>query len=97
MHVIDEPDNSKLTFSLLPPPPPPPPRSKVPKVVEKLTKTQIIKHLLTLARDANKPEVRENCAILLAKLAQKDSRHLERLRELHGIEILHSCMKFIKH
>ena len=73
------------------------PRSKVPKVVEKLTKTQIIKHLLTLARDANKPEVRENCAILLAKLAQKDSRHLERLRELHGIEILHSCMKFIKH
>jgi len=70
--------------------------SEVPKVAEKLTKTQIVKHLLTLARDSSKPEVRENCAILLAKLAQRDSRHLERLRELHGIEILHSCMKFIK-
>jgi len=71
--------------------------SEVPKVAEKLTKTQIVKHLLTLARDLSKPEVRENCAILLAKLAQKDPRHLEKLRELHGIEILHDCMKFIKH
>ena len=70
--------------------------SQVPKVAEKLTKTQIIKHLLMLARDSLKPEVMENCAILLAKLAQKDSRHLERLRVLHGIEILHSCMKYIK-
>ena len=69
---------------------------EVPKVPEKLTKTNVVKHLLVLARDARKIGVQENCAILLAKLAMKENRHLQRLRELHGIEILHTCMKHIK-
>ncbi|XP_052806639.1 tetratricopeptide repeat protein 12-like [Mya arenaria] len=66
------------------------------KVCAALTNTDIIKELLVLARDGRKLELQQNCAILIAKLAQGDQRHLERLRELHGIEILHSCMKHIK-
>lgn len=69
---------------------------EIPKIPEKLTKTNIVKHLLVLARDGRKVAVQENCAILLAKLAMKEPRHLQRLRELHGIEILHTCMKHIK-
>ncbi|KAJ8316038.1 hypothetical protein KUTeg_006052 [Tegillarca granosa] len=57
-----------------------------------LVKTDIIKELLVLARDGKRPTVQQNCAILIAKLAQGDSRHLDKLRELHGVEILHSCM-----
>ncbi|XP_012940902.1 tetratricopeptide repeat protein 12 [Aplysia californica] len=68
----------------------------VDKVCSKLTKTNIIQRLLVLARDGRKPNVQSNCAILIGKLAQGDARHLERLRELHGIEILHSCMKHVK-
>ncbi|KAH3699829.1 hypothetical protein DPMN_074791 [Dreissena polymorpha] len=70
--------------------------TQVSKVCALLTKTDIIKDLLVLARDGKKPAVQQNCAILIAKLAQGDSKHLERLRELHGVEILHSCMKYIK-
>ncbi|CAH1796467.1 unnamed protein product, partial [Owenia fusiformis] len=70
--------------------------TQTPGVASKLTKTSIIKHLLILARDGRRPELQQNCAILLAKLAQADTRHLETLRELHGIEILADCMKFIK-
>ncbi|KAH9524386.1 hypothetical protein Btru_054375 [Bulinus truncatus] len=66
------------------------------KVCSKLTKSNIIQKLLELARDGKKPTVQSNCAILVGKLVQGDSRHLDRLRELHGIEILHSCMKYLK-
>ncbi|XP_064650967.1 tetratricopeptide repeat protein 12-like [Lineus longissimus] len=65
-------------------------------VCKRLTETDIIKDLLVLARDAKNPTCQQNCAILLGKLATKDTLHLEKLRELHGIEILHDCMKYIK-
>ncbi|XP_071094607.1 tetratricopeptide repeat protein 12-like [Haliotis cracherodii] len=68
----------------------------VPKAAKVLTKTDIIKELLVLARDGKQSAVQQNCAILIAKLTQGDPKHLERLRELHGVEILHSCMQFIK-
>lgn len=70
--------------------------TQVPKVCAALSKTDIIKELLVLARDGNKSGLQQNCAILIAKLAQGDKRHLERLRELHGIDILHNCMKYLK-
>lgn len=70
--------------------------TQVPKVCAALTKTDIIKDLLVLARDGKRPQLQQNCAILIAKLAQGDPRHLEKLRELHGVEILHSCMNFLK-
>lgn len=38
-------------------------------------------------------DVKQNAAICLAKLATSDERHLEKLREMHGIEILHSVIK----
>ncbi|XP_069115192.1 tetratricopeptide repeat protein 12-like [Argopecten irradians] len=70
--------------------------TQVPKVCAALAKTDVIKDLLVLARDGKRPAVQQNCAILIAKLAQGDSRHLERLRELHGVDILHNCMKHLK-
>nr|KAI8743935.1 tetratricopeptide repeat protein 12-like [Biomphalaria glabrata] len=69
---------------------------QVKQVCSKLTKTNIIQKLLELARDGRKSACQTNCAILVGKLVQGDSRHLDRLRELHGIEILHGCMKHIK-
>ncbi len=45
-------------------------------VCHKLTKTNIIQHLLVLARDGRKSDVQHNCAILLAKLAQGDQRYV---------------------
>jgi len=38
-------------------------------------------------------DVKQNAAICLAKLATSDERHLEKLRKMHGIEILHSVIK----
>jgi len=38
-------------------------------------------------------EVKQNSAICLAKLATADKRHLEKLREMHGLEILHSVIQ----
>lgn len=93
-------------------------------VSEALTKTDIIKQLLVLARDQTRYSVQQNCAVLIAKLCQGHPRwvdspsettvrfqptdvlqmlpfvihsHLERLRELHGIEILHDVLKKEKH
>ncbi|KAK2847216.1 hypothetical protein Q5P01_010215 [Channa striata] len=47
------------------------------------------------AGEAKRTAVQQNAAIALAKLCRSEPRHLNKLRELHGIEILHSCMKFI--
>ncbi|XP_071353017.1 tetratricopeptide repeat protein 12 isoform X2 [Trachinotus anak] len=47
------------------------------------------------AGDAKKTAVQRNAAIALGKLCRSEPRHLNKLRELHGIEILHSCMKLI--
>ena len=48
--------------------------TQVPKVCAALTKTDIIKELLVLARDGKRPAVQQNCAILIAKLAQGDTK-----------------------
>ena len=48
--------------------------TQVPKVCAALTKTDIIKELLVLARDGKRPDVQQNCAILIAKLAQGDTK-----------------------
>nr|XP_040046276.1 tetratricopeptide repeat protein 12 isoform X3 [Gasterosteus aculeatus aculeatus] len=45
------------------------------------------------AGDAKRTAVRQNAAIALGKLCQSEPRHVEKVRELHGFEILHSCMK----
>ncbi|CAL1533745.1 unnamed protein product [Lymnaea stagnalis] len=68
---------------------------QIEKVCAKLTKTNIIQKLLVLARDGTKAKVQSNCAILVGKLVKGDTRHLERLRELNGVEILHGCMKHV--
>ncbi|CAG6003358.1 unnamed protein product [Menidia menidia] len=47
------------------------------------------------AGDAERTTVQQNAAIALGKLCRSEPRHLDRLRELHGIEILHSCAKLI--
>ncbi|KAL3884297.1 hypothetical protein ACJMK2_024445 [Sinanodonta woodiana] len=70
--------------------------TQVKNVCAALAKTDIIRDLLVLARDGKNSVLQKNCAILIAKLAQGDSRHLDRLRELHGIEILHTCMNYMK-
>lgn len=49
--------------------------------------------LLFLARDGTNLHLKKNCGILIAKLVKNDERNLERLRELHGIEILHASLK----
>ncbi|GFR70697.1 tetratricopeptide repeat protein 12 [Elysia marginata] len=67
------------------------------RVCARLAKTNIVQRLLTLARDGRNSTLQGNCAILLGKLAQGDSRHLERLRELNGIQILHDCMKHVNY
>ena len=60
-----------------------------------LTKTNIVMDLLVLARDQSKPTVQHKCAIAIAKLANGDPKHLDRLRELHGFEILNTVLKHV--
>ncbi|XP_059389138.1 tetratricopeptide repeat protein 12-like isoform X2 [Carassius carassius] len=43
------------------------------------------------ARDAKRAAIQQNAAITLGKLCKIEPRHMEKLRELHGLEILHSC------
>ncbi|XP_010869917.2 tetratricopeptide repeat protein 12 isoform X1 [Esox lucius] len=47
------------------------------------------------AGNAQRSGVQQNAAIALGKLCKAEPRHLAKLRELHGLEILHSCMKLI--
>uniref|UniRef100_A0A673INX2 Tetratricopeptide repeat domain 12 n=1 Tax=Sinocyclocheilus rhinocerous TaxID=307959 RepID=A0A673INX2_9TELE len=47
------------------------------------------------AGDAKRAAVRQNAAITLGKLCKIEPRHMEKLRELHGFEILHSCVRLI--
>ncbi|XP_018427562.1 PREDICTED: tetratricopeptide repeat protein 12 [Nanorana parkeri] len=69
----------------------------VPGSASSLLQSDILKLLLTHAGgDAKKSSVQQNAAIALAKLCSAEPRYLVQLRELHGIEILNSCMKYIK-
>ncbi|XP_042151758.1 tetratricopeptide repeat protein 12 isoform X2 [Oncorhynchus tshawytscha] len=58
--------------------------------------TDTVLLLLRLAAgDAKRSAVQKNSAITLGKLCKAEPRHMAKLRELHGLEILHSCMKLI--
>ncbi|XP_072282578.1 tetratricopeptide repeat protein 12 [Pyxicephalus adspersus] len=69
----------------------------VPGAASSLLQTNIFKLLLTHAGgDAKRSSVQQNAAIALGKLCSAEPRFMIQLRELHGIEILNSCMKYIK-
>ncbi|XP_017345696.1 tetratricopeptide repeat protein 12 isoform X1 [Ictalurus punctatus] len=48
-----------------------------------------------VAGKTNRADVQQNAAITLGKLCRAEPRHMVKLRELNGLEILHSCMKLI--
>jgi hypothetical protein len=62
-------------------------------IASNLTDSNIIMDLLYLCRDGFNLEMRKNCGGLIARLTRQDERHLLKLRELNGIELLHSCLK----
>ncbi|XP_061576307.1 tetratricopeptide repeat protein 12 [Cololabis saira] len=65
-------------------------------VATRLLGTDIVLLLLRhAAGDTERTAVQKNSAIALGKLCRSDPRHVQKLRELHGLEILHSCAKFI--
>ncbi|XP_041665479.1 tetratricopeptide repeat protein 12 [Cheilinus undulatus] len=65
-------------------------------IASSLLGTDIVLLLLRhAAGDAKRTAVKQNAAIALGRLCQSEPRHLDKLRELHGFEILHSCMKLI--
>ncbi|KAM5140329.1 tetratricopeptide repeat protein 12 [Mantella aurantiaca] len=69
----------------------------VPGSASSLLQSDILKLLLTHAGgDAKRSSVQQNAAIALGKLCSAEPRYLIQLRELRGIEILNSCMKYIK-
>ncbi|XP_062242580.1 tetratricopeptide repeat protein 12 isoform X1 [Platichthys flesus] len=58
--------------------------------------TDIVRLLLRhAAGDAKKTAVQLNAAIALATLCRSEPRHTEKVRELHGFEVLHYCVKLI--
>ncbi|XP_061538032.1 tetratricopeptide repeat protein 12 isoform X1 [Phycodurus eques] len=66
-------------------------------IASNLLGTDIVLQLLRhAAGDAKKTAVQQNAAVALGKLCQSEPRFVSKLRELHGFEILHSCMKLIK-
>jgi len=71
--------------------------SAVSQVTAAARNTDLIMTLLLLARDQAKPTVQHNCAILIAKLVQQHQPFLDRLRELHGLEILHTVLRHVEH
>ncbi|XP_044134382.1 tetratricopeptide repeat protein 12 [Bufo gargarizans] len=69
----------------------------LPGVASTLLQSDILKLLLSHAGgDSKRPSVQENAARALGKLCSAETRYMTQLRELHGIEILNSCMKYIK-
>ncbi len=65
-------------------------------LAEHLTHTDIIKSLLRRCADGEKAESRTNYGLLVAKLAQANPRHRERVSELHGFEIIHSATRMLR-
>ncbi|XP_077106094.1 tetratricopeptide repeat protein 12 [Ranitomeya variabilis] len=69
----------------------------LPGAASTLLQTDILKLLLNHAGgDSKRPSVQQNAAIALGKLCSAEPRYIMQLRELHGFEILNSCMKYIK-
>ncbi|XP_018081444.1 tetratricopeptide repeat protein 12 isoform X1 [Xenopus laevis] len=68
-----------------------------PGAASSLLQSDILKLLLThAAGDAQRTTVQQNAAIALGKLCTAEPRYMTQLRQLNGIEILHSCMKYMK-
>uniref|UniRef100_A0A3P8SYF3 Tetratricopeptide repeat domain 12 n=1 Tax=Amphiprion percula TaxID=161767 RepID=A0A3P8SYF3_AMPPE len=64
-------------------------------VASRLLGTDIVLLLLRhAAGDSKRTAVQRNAAIALGKLCRSEP-HMSKLRELHGLEILHSCVKLI--
>lgn len=64
------------------------------KACDQFVGTSIVKDLLTLVTRKDLTDgVKQNVAIALAKLVKHDFRFLEQLRELHGLEMLHSVVQ----
>ncbi|XP_058542731.1 tetratricopeptide repeat protein 12 isoform X3 [Neofelis nebulosa] len=69
---------------------------EVPRAASSLLKTDIVQVLLRHAGgDAQKTAVQLNSGIALGKLCTAEPRFVAQLRELHGIEILNSTMKYV--
>lgn len=70
---------------------------EIPGAAASLLKTDIVRMLLKHAGgDANETSLQQNAAIALSKLCLAEPRHKTELRQLHGLEILSSCMKYNK-
>ncbi|XP_041029997.1 tetratricopeptide repeat protein 12 isoform X2 [Carcharodon carcharias] len=70
---------------------------EIPGAATSLLKSDIVRTLLKHAGgDAKENGLQQNAAIALGKLCLAEPRHRTELRELHGLEILTSCMKYIK-
>ncbi|EHB07836.1 Tetratricopeptide repeat protein 12 [Heterocephalus glaber] len=69
---------------------------EVPNVASSLLKTDVVQVLLKLAGgDSRETAVQLNAGIALGKLCTAEPRFAAQLRELHGLEILSSTMKYI--
>ncbi|XP_067935287.1 tetratricopeptide repeat protein 12-like isoform X2 [Watersipora subatra] len=55
-----------------------------------------MKRLLVIIREAKGSAVKQNAAILVGRLVKANSRHLEALRRLDGLGILHNSTKYYK-
>ncbi|XP_072342591.1 tetratricopeptide repeat protein 12 isoform X2 [Scyliorhinus torazame] len=70
---------------------------EIPGAATSLLKTDIVRTLLKHAGgDAKENGLQQNTAIALGKLCLAEPRHRAELRELNGLQILASCMKYIK-
>ncbi|XP_060106825.1 tetratricopeptide repeat protein 12 isoform X2 [Heteronotia binoei] len=70
---------------------------EVPGTATDLLGTDVVRTLLKLAsRDAQKSSVQENAAIAIGKLCAADARHTSRLRELNGMAVLSSSVKYVQ-
>ncbi|XP_077636652.1 tetratricopeptide repeat protein 12 isoform X1 [Crocuta crocuta] len=69
---------------------------EVPRAASSLLKTDVVQLLLRHAGgDAQRTAVQLNAGIALGKLCTAEPRFVAQLRELHGIEILSSTMKYV--
>ena len=69
------------------------PAAAVTQFVTSSGSRDVVAGLLELSRDQATPTARHNCAVLIARLVQAHEPYLHRLRELHGLEILHTVLK----
>ena len=63
-----------------------------PSCLQHFSDADTVKHLCTLAHKAEEAHVRKNAGIALARLA-KHPDMIERMRECHGFEIIHTYVK----